>query len=1162
LEIRLLSDPEYAKEFDAAVDQIIDRYVVGEFHGADLEQVRSYFLRSDERQEKLRFALALKERKAERSSVIAAKKKPVTHYLAIAASLVAIIGIGFFAWRALRPQPDLNDGLIALQEAFKEERPIEGRLSDFKYVPLANQRGGSGKVDHTQRELAATLLLSSLRDNPTASSHHAAAKYYLMLRQFDEANKEFTAALALDPQNAKIHSDYGAALLEQGRAETSATDSSRQLELYGRSLEHIEKALALDPSLREALFNRALIFQFMRPSEQAKDAWNAYLQKDSTSPWAEEARRNLKIIDQEHDEASTGQNENQELFFAALRSSNDDAAWKVVSAHYTSAGNEITNRLLDSLLGVERSDEAFDSGAALAALQYVAKLENDRAGDRFTSDLVSYYSRAGPRLTSLIANARQHMRTAYSSFQKNRFPEAIDEYTKAKAIYEEADDTAGTSFVEYRLAHCYVLLPNTQLARAAFSRLLTISVSNQYRWLIAQSLYGLANANADSSEYSKALDYSAQALAKFQEFGDPNGVVKCLTQLADFNQAINRIPPALGHLNRALSLTDQTFSDAKRQRWGVLNQIGFSMTSLQLHAAALFYQKEALHLAKKLDIPLLISRSYSYLGSAYAAMQMYSQAVNEAAQAFAIGRTMTGERGLEVRAHASLQLGDINRAAGRCEEAIENYDQSLQLYQSLNVDFFSYSAHKGKLHCFIASSNKPAVRNELHAVLGRSEVYRSKITDENQRSSFFDAEQGVYDLAIGYEFGVEKNYKKALDYSEKSRARSLLDAVERSARMRTKGKTTPFKSAAVKPSLSVNEIQAKMPDAAQLVQYALLDDKLIIWVITRKQIQQEELPLNVSAFNDTINSFLDTINHPPRELAFQRDRSMELFNTLIKPVEKHLEKSKVLVIIPDKILNYLPFAALTSLSNSTYLIQDYEVTVAPSATLFVNLSAAAEQLSTHSNEHLVSVGDPVFDRETFKSLRQLPSSFVEARTVAQLYPDRQILVREDATEAAVRREMEKADLVHLAMHFVLNEQSEILSGFPLTPERSDVSSNESDGFLQSFEIADLNLRRARLAILSACQTGIEKQYRGEGAVGAARPFFVAGVPTVVASLWPVDSDASAELMVSFHRHRLERLSTAQALRLAQTEMIKSSDARRSHPYYWAPFLAIGGIARN
>ena len=229
LELRLFTDPDYARQFDFAVDEIIDRYVAGKFEGTELERVRNYFFQSNERQSKLRFALALKEQKARRNLPKLAPRRRFIPYLAMAASVLVIIGIGFFAWRALRPQPDLKDGLVALQQAFPE-RPIEGRLSDFNYVPLPNQRGGSTRVDYAKRDLAAALLLKSLRDQPTAASHHAAAKFYLMNHQFDEAQKELTAALELDPQNARIQNDFGAVLLEQGRAEDSDSANSNSVD--------------------------------------------------------------------------------------------------------------------------------------------------------------------------------------------------------------------------------------------------------------------------------------------------------------------------------------------------------------------------------------------------------------------------------------------------------------------------------------------------------------------------------------------------------------------------------------------------------------------------------------------------------------------------------------------------------------------------------------------------------------------------------------------------------------------------------------------------------------------------------------------------------------------------------------------------------------------
>jgi CHAT domain-containing protein len=108
----------------------------------------------------------------------------------------------------------------------------------------------------------------------------------------------------------------------------------------------------------------------------------------------------------------------------------------------------------------------------------------------------------------------------------------------------------------------------------------------------------------------------------------------------------------------------------------------------------------------------------------------------------------------------------------------------------------------------------------------------------------------------------------------------------------------------------------------------------------------------------------------------------------------------------------------------------------------------------------------------------------------------------------------------------------------------------------------MKLARTRLVVLSACQTAIERSYRGEGAISIARPFIAAGVPVVVASLWTVDSDMTAELMIRFHRHRKrDGLSTVEALRQAQLDMLSSPGQQQRRPNSWAAFVAIGGYAK-
>jgi CHAT domain-containing protein len=105
----------------------------------------------------------------------------------------------------------------------------------------------------------------------------------------------------------------------------------------------------------------------------------------------------------------------------------------------------------------------------------------------------------------------------------------------------------------------------------------------------------------------------------------------------------------------------------------------------------------------------------------------------------------------------------------------------------------------------------------------------------------------------------------------------------------------------------------------------------------------------------------------------------------------------------------------------------------------------------------------------------------------------------------------------------------------------------------------MRLTRSKLAILSACRSGIERYYAGEGVIGLSRAFLGAGVPLVVASQWPVETESTEDLMVEFHRLRkVENLPTSSALRRAALHLIEGG--RYAAPYYWAAFFAVGGHA--
>jgi len=166
----------------------------------------------------------------------------------------------------------------------------------------------------------------------------------------------------------------------------------------------------------------------------------------------------------------------------------------------------------------------------------------------------------------------------------------------------------------------------------------------------------------------------------------------------------------------------------------------------------------------------------------------------------------------------------------------------------------------------------------------------------------------------------------------------------------------------------------------------------------------------------------------------------------------------------------------------------------------------------------------------------------------------QALDFEASRATALRPELGEYRIVHIATHGLLNNVHPELSGIVLS--LVDKEGKPQDGFLRLQDIYNLRLS-AELVVLSACQTGLGKEIKGEGLVGLARGFMYAGAPRILASLWKVDDQATGELMKRFYQGMLgdERLSAAGALRQAQLSIWKEKQWRE--PYYWAAFVLQG-----
>src|SRR6266511_1458894 len=303
IEIRLLGDPELQAAAEAAEYDLIDDYVRGDLAGYESVLFERNFLISSERREKLRAAYIFK------NSTEAAEKEPIPneapgHVASIYKKLVRKPDMRSFDWRwaipllalvlvaiGLAPMArrlfftsHVDQAVAALKRAYAQERPIESRLSGFNHAPWVVRRGDEEpSANFTLRDEAARTLLREVNNRPSARAQQALGNMYILEQNTGEAIKQLGMALKADPDNALIHNDLGAALMElaksqkekEARSETKIEQGEAgSLLTFGRANEHFAQALQKNPALAEAVQRLALL---AKPAEMERRRGDLFL---------------------------------------------------------------------------------------------------------------------------------------------------------------------------------------------------------------------------------------------------------------------------------------------------------------------------------------------------------------------------------------------------------------------------------------------------------------------------------------------------------------------------------------------------------------------------------------------------------------------------------------------------------------------------------------------------------------------------------------------------------------------------------------------------------------------------------------------------------------------------------------------------------------------
>jgi CHAT domain-containing protein/predicted negative regulator of RcsB-dependent stress response len=842
---------------------------------------------------------------------------------------------------------------------------------------------------------------------------------------------------------------------------------------------------------------------------------------------------------------------------------------------------------LEPAEAAERLARALDDRPALARILRVKASIYRLAGDlRIAAQAVEQATEINRALGNRPAEMRSLNFTANMYMNLGEFEVSIALFEEALPIARAINDSSFESTILGNLGQLYARLGEFGRALPLYGRALSIARETNNPRTLAGTLNALSAVQVSSGNHVKARELLTESLGLVRKMGD--GVLEAAalnllgaTHFATgaYSEALDRYAASLTILRPLADLTETARA---------LEGTGRTLHRLGQNERALESLQEALSIRRRLRHVFQESNLLRNLAEVEHEQGRFAEALGHA--------------------RAAVELDETVRARITSPELRASYVANEQDKYELLIDILQQR-----------DAVEPA-RGYAAMAFEASERARARVLLESLLDARVDLRRGIAPALLERERSLQKRLNDASTQLSRAFARTNTGEQSNAAQTfeRLSGdyqqlqvqirQQSPHYAAVMQPRpLDAAAIQNTILDPETvLLEFALGEERSWLWAMSSKSLTSVELPprREIEAAARSLYEQLTARQkrHAESRLAYDRrvtaaDARLEkdaaaVSRMLLGGIASQLNaewRTKRLVIVPAGGLQYLPFAALPSPGARASLAASHEIGYIPSASVLAVLRREAAG-RTPAPRTLAILADPVFEtadpRVTLKSLRtvaqdhdatasraqtvvdglysriplsRLPFSRDEAYAIASLSKtndSKDTLVAVDfkaSREAVLGGLLSGYRVVHLATHGVIDTERPALSSliFSLVDERG----RRQNGYLRLPDIYNMRLD-ADLVVLSACQTALGKEIKGEGLVGLTRAFVYAGAPRVLASLWQVSDLATAELMKKFYRGMLrERRSPAAALRAAQVEM--SQDPRWRSPFFWAGFVLQG-----
>lgn len=1051
-------------------------------------------------------------------------------------TLLVVCAIGVAGFEYCRRAAAAESGNVArLASIVGKHRLTRARLSGgFAYVACqppdstgdrlvhglvcAGPRAASWKSAERLRKFAAYMRSAGQNGSAPADAHFAGI-WDLVWGSTDAAVTDLRDAVRREPANARALNDLAVALTESAE---ERDDPSALIDAFVAA----DSAVRQDSTLRESQFTLAVLLEHLYLRPDAIEAWKRYLQLDSSSPWAAEARERLTALESRRDQ---WQQARGRLLHAL--SISDTQTVRSIVVEFPSD----TRTLIELQLGAwgdaigsgetTRAREPLDNARKLAGPLRAA------TGDALMSDAISVIDRAlaGNDTTRLrvLANGHAVLPDSGERVANRALAEAHAE--TSRQLFASAGSPM-RDWASYQQALAQLLLRQQD---AALTLLTAIRDSAPPQYVALRSYAALYRGFIYDvrSDYSHSLAAYDTALAESWSTGDPQITLRAGSWLALLELPLRGREAAWRTLYAVLAATPRYVTSYK-SLYSTFDYAG-RLAADESPRLALRYSEESIRIARLLKDPATMSYALGRRAEELASMGQTDPARADVVAALDAAQQIANTTGrATTMADAQLSSGYValHTAPAQAETVLRRVidDYTATKYHQKLPAAYLYLAQSR-----VAAGKIEPARDAFDSATSLMLQQRATVKDYAERGAFLDEARTVIDQIVAFHAGHSS--KDAFAYFEGNRSRVLLEQLEE-----RQGES------AEQPRDLLAALQRRLAKDDVVLSYAVLPREMLIWTIGRDRFEQHHVSVTSLALKETVDQFRRSLlsgSAEPDAAASER-----LYHMLLDSAG-HLDRGANLIVIPDRWLHSVPFVALRDSSSGRYLVRDHVVSYAPSATLLVSSLARAEQRFSRSSR-VLAIGNPAFDRRKFE-LPDLPGAELEARRIASLYANETLLTGRDATDAELERLAPSFDILHFAGHAVVGRDAPQLSHLVLASDGS------SDGDVFTPEIAQWKLTRTRLVILSGCSTAGGKLSATEGASSLARAFFAAGVPAVLSSLWDIDDDDTADFFVAFHGRLAAGMPAAVALHETQIRWL--GDGRTpAHPVRsWAAFQIFG-----